>query len=153
MFGLAMSTIDIGSMDRLALIANDDYSNEKDYESFYYNSDIFKKLVGKTSDVNCEELLHNNTGIELLKHFANICSDNSNECQEQCDKLDTFDFALNSLKSHLFSDIRIKKSIQFNFARLEKIESDAFNKLIVAADIQLRLNIDGICYSISKNES
>ena len=152
MFGMTMSTSDIDSLDRLALIANDDYSNEKDYESFYYNSEIYKKLVDKTGDVNCE-LLQNNTGIELLKHFSNICSDISNECQEQCDKLDKFDFKLDNLKSNFFSNIRIKKSIQLNFERLEKIESGAFHKLVVAADIQLRLNINGICYSLLKNES
>ncbi len=106
--------------------------------------------IGKYDKIN-DELFD----LEELSPQENNCtSDNQNIvcskiplfCRNVCDikkRLD-FDINLKRISPFSFGSYQIKQSIELNFKQggLERIETDAFNGLIIESDTELEINIE-----------
>lgn len=115
-------------------------------ESVDYSSDAL-------NDLNLDELEPSQTNCRLTfslpsnrTRIAVFCSKIPRFCSNVCDTIKKVDFdeKIAAITPFSFASYRAKQSLELNFkSTLTRIDSDAFNGLVIEQDVTMRVNIVG----------
>jgi hypothetical protein len=119
----------------------------------------------RLSEIDLEELSPGENNCRLEKSPTNnnnnnsvvVCSKIPLFCQSVCDSVGRIDFDSNlkRLSPFSFGSYKIRQSLELNFpaADLKRIDSDAFNGLVIEPDAILKLNFDGLTTGTSASSA
>ena len=141
---------------------NDDNNNDDDDEEDYNLDEKNSSTSRKTSNKDITSIIENNNSeLDELSPVENNCrlvrsklNGNNNSlivcskiplfCRNICDNFKRIDFdaRLTKITSFSFGSYQVKENLELNFkSNLERIDSDAFNGMVIDSDVQLVINV------------
>lgn len=139
------------SVEKLALVSNNDYTKEIEkyddsdafYNEYYYDTlDYDEKLKIHFKQLDPSEK-HCHLVDDLDNDLKVLCTEVPPHCNRICDKLGGLSFQLAILKKFSFAEYDIQESMEFRFKNLNSIENAAFKGLKIRKNVKLTLSIEG----------
>lgn len=145
---LIQSETDINTIERLALVANDnDDTYDSLYNDYYYDSlDYESKMKVYFKELDPTERLCKLT-YDKQDRMQVVCYRGvPKTCNQICRDLNGLNFEFDALESYAFSGYEINEPVEFRFKNLKIIQSDAWNGMVVAKNVKMTIYIEGIYF-------